>query len=407
MKILQVHKFLAPRDGASNYMLQLSGLLEAAGHEVIPFATKHKGVLDTPYTSYFPPYIDLRDPSNHSFSTKVKAVKTMWWSGEARRSMARLLDEHPVDVAHLHNIYHHLSPSILPELAKRRIPIVMTVHDYNLLSPNYSLFHHGRIHEEEAKGLHLSAIAHKSIQNSYLQSAVCVAELLLHNKLLMVYKRYIDRLICPSQFAYDLFARLGWSKDVLLHVPHPVSFPLVPVKTYDNVGPVTYMGRLSEEKGLWYLLEAAALLPEIPFALYGDGPLRTKLEARVKELELHNVRFPGFVTGAAVEEALVKASVLVLPSVWYENYPLAILEAKALGKIMIGSAIGGIPELLPAELAVPPGNAKALAERIHEWYTKPEQDRLAMGKKLQSQVYSVNDPAHHVAQIMALYESLV
>lgn len=407
MNILQVHKYLAPRDGASNYMLELSSLLEHAGHKVVPFATNHPGVLETPYTSFFPPYFDLYDPASHSFANKVRAVRTMWWSKEARKGISRLLDAYPVQVAHLHNIYHHLSPSILPELGKRRIPIVMTVHDYNLLSPNYTMFHHGRIHEEEARGLHVRAIANKSIHNNYAQSAVCVMELILHHNILAVYKRYVDRLICPSQFSYDLLVKYGWSKETLVHIPHPVAIPKKIITSYPNVGPVTYMGRLAEEKGLWHLLEAAAMLPDIPFAIYGDGPLRDALQKRVKELELHNVMFGGFVRGEEVTEALHKANLMVLPSVWYENYPLAILEAKAMGKILIGSAIGGIPELIPSALAVPPGNTKALAERIQEWYTKSSSERFEMGKALQKEVYMRNDAEQHITQIMSLYEQLI
>ncbi len=407
MNILQVHKFLSPRDGASKYMLELSALLEDAGHTVVPFATNHPGVLETPYTKFFPPYIDLQHPSVHSWRQKWKAVTTMWWSREARRGMAALLDAHPVQVAHLHNIYHHLSPSLLPELVKRKIPVVMTVHDYNLLSPNYTMFRHGRVHEEEAQGFHTRAISNKSIRGSYAQSAVCVAELVFHHKILAVYKRSIDRLICPSQFAYDVFVKYGWSKDVLMHIPHPVTIPQKTITSYPNVGPVTYIGRLAEEKGLWYLLEVAAMLPDIPFAIYGEGPIGEALRTRVHELELHNVRFGGFVSGAALDEAYSKAKLLVLPSLWYENYPLAILEAKAMGKIIIGSAIGGIPEMVPSALAVPAGNSAALAERIRAWYTKSSAERLAMGQKLQKEVYATNDPLRHMTAITSLYEHLV
>ncbi len=407
MNILQVHKYFWPRDGASKYMLDLSSILGKQNHVVIPFSTKHPQNLPTPFESYFIPSIDIHEPEKMRFSEKVHGVKTMLWSKEAAKEMKRLLQDQSVHVAHLHNIYHHISPSILPVLADKKIPVVMTVHDYALLSPNYTLFHHGQIHEEEMMGWYVRAILNKSIKNSRLYSAICVAEMILHHKMLRVYEKNIDVLICPSLFSYELFRRMGWNPEKLVHIPHPVDAHGFPDMTTEDNGTVVYSGRLSEEKGLETLFAAASATPEIPYVICGDGPMRQALEKRAEDLHIRNVTFAGFLSGLELYRVIGSARFVVVPSVWYENYPLAILEAKAMGKVVIGSAIGGIPEMIPAHMAAPAGNATVLAETIRYWFNAKREEREKIGAANREEVMRENDPVAHGIKIEEVYQNLV
>ena len=384
-------------------MLQLSDLLQAKGHTVIPFAMQQKETLQTPYNKYFVSEMELHDPHGVSFGKKIFSATRFIYSREARRNLEKLLQEHPIDIAHLHNIYHHISPSILFALKRRKIPVVMTLHDYSILSPSYTLFHHGAIHEEDARGWYTTCIKNKCVKNSTSASALATFEMILHHKIFRWYERHVDKFIAPSQWMIDLCVKHGWPREKFIHIPHPVEAQTDVWQ--DGVG-VVYAGRLSEEKGLDVLLDAATQISDVPFIIVGTGPLEHHLRERVRAEKITNVRFTGFQTGAQLKQLLQHARLHVLPSVWYENYPLSILEAKAQAKIVVGSRIGGIPELLPQELLVEPGRSSDLAKTLKMWYTASSEKRRELGKKLQLESQKINDPGEHVASILGLYQGL-
>ncbi len=403
MNIVQAHKFFWYRDGASNYAWSLASSLEKAGHTVIPFSTKHTQNNPTAYARYFVDYTDLSDIHQLSVSKKITAATTYLYSRQAKQNMQNLLKEHPIDIVHLHNIYHHISPSILSEIKKRRIPIVMTLHDYKLFSPNYTMFHHGSIHEEDAQGWYLSCIKNKCVKDSRVQSILATTEMIFHHKICRFFKKHIDMLICPSIFMRNLCLKYGWEEKKCIHIPHPVeSSSLSRIKGNH----VAYIGRLSEEKGLLVLLDAAHQTPNIPYTIVGDGPLKNDIEKYLKTNNIRNVSLVGFKTGIALEKEITHARVLVLPSIWYENYPLSILEAKAKGKIVIGSDIGGIPELLPASCLFPPGDAEALASTIEQWFFADQKTTQAIKKQHSIDIQRINNPQDHLEKIVDLYEYL-
>jgi glycosyltransferase involved in cell wall biosynthesis len=404
MRILQIHKYYWPRDGASKYMLQLSALLEQAGHTVIPFSMENEQNLDSPYKSFFVSGMDLSDPRTLSSSQKRSYALRMLFSREAKSNLSRLLEKERIDVAHIHNIYHHISPSILGVLKKHKIPIVMTLHDYKLLSPNYSLFHHGQIHEEDAKGWYGSCVRNKCVKGNKMYSRLARLEMIFHHKIGRFYERHIDRFIAPSRFMHEICVRHGWPAEKFAHIVHPVETPNKP-SISDGYSAI-YLGRLSEEKGVDVLVRAATHMPDIPIRIVGDGPKHDNLRSTIKKLKVKNVTLTGFKTGATLQAEIDRARVLVMPSIWYENYPLSVLEAKAAGKIVIASHIGGLPELVPKPLLVPPGDPKTLAQTLRLWYGKPLPQRQKMGHSLQNEVRSINDPGKHTRAIERLYSSL-
>ena len=405
MNILQIHKFFYKRDGASNYMFELSELLHEQGHNVIPFSTNHPKNIKSPYSKYFVTYRDLSDTKNISFLQKIKIIDNFIYSHEAKIKLEQLLDnEVQIDIAHIHNIYHHITPSILPVLKKRGIKIVMTLHDYKLFSPNYSMFHHGKIQKKDAKGWYLKNIFGKSFDNSYSKSILVTAEMIFHHKIMNYYGKYVDMFIAPSKFMKDLYIEMGWPKDKITHITNPA----MPIKQQGFVEGkyVTYVGSLIEQKGIQYLLEAAQRLPEIPFMIIGTGQNQSEYKSFVKKHNIKNIRFTGFQTGATLKSLLQEARIVVLPSVWYENYPLSILEAKMAQKVTIASDIGGLPEIVPKELLVAPNDSNDLALKIQTWYVADKIKRQEMGKKLRAQVLDHNDPQKHVQKIIAVYTSV-
>jgi len=403
MNILQAHKYYWHRDGASNVMLFLSQLLEENGHKVVPFAMTQEETRRTPYSKYFVSEMNLREPEKLSFGKKIGHAGRTIYSQEAKKKMRSLLDNEKIDIAHLHNIYHHISPSILPVLKKKGVKIVLTLHDYKLLSPNYSLFHHGKVHEEDARGWHMSCVKNKCMKDSRAQSFVATAEMIFHHKVMKYFDRYVDHFIAPSQFMMDTCIRFGWDRSRFTHIPNPIDLSRYQPGGTDG-GYVAYVGRLSEEKGVRVFLDAAKQNASISHKIVGSGPEEGVLKERVKKEGITNVEFTGFQTGDALDKLIREARVLAVPSMWYENYPLSILEPKALGKVVVGSKIGGIPELLPEALLCEPGNAATLAEKIKLWYDAPSTKRKEMGMVLRKQVEKVNDPGRFVERMLEAYK---
>lgn len=405
MNILQIHKFFWKRDGASNYMFALSDLLHDQGHNVIPFSTKHPKNIDSPYSKYFVTYRDLSGKTKTSFKQKLENLDNFIYSHEAKKNLEKLLDnEVNIDVAHIHNIYHHITPSILPVLKKRNIKVVMTLHDYKLFSPNYSMFHHGQVQTQDHKYCYLNCLKHKCFKDSYVKSAIVTAEMIFHHKIMNYYGKYVDMFIAPSKFMKDMYIKMGWPKEKIIHVTNPALH--IKKQNYKEGNYVTYAGALIYEKGLQHLLEAAQMLPDVPFMIIGTGANEKELKAYVKRHQVTNVRFTGFQTGNTLKSLIQDARLLVLPSIWNENYPLSILEAKIAQKVTIASDIGGLPELVPKELLTVPGSSQDLADKIGKWYNTDKTKREAMGKKLRAQVLDHNDPDKHVKKIISIYKSI-
>lgn len=405
MNILQVHKFFWKRDGASNYFFSLSEGLQKKGHTVVPFSMMHPNNESSPYSKWFVSQLDLDQPSSVSIAKKIRSAGRMMYSLEAKRKITQLLSQEKVDVVHLHNIYHHISPSILPVIKKQGIPIVMTLHDYKLISPNYSLFHHGAVHEEDGEGWYVSCVKNKCMKDSRLQSVVVTAEMIFHHKIMRYYERLVDRFISPSEFLIDLCVKHGWPRSRFVHLPNPIDHHIF-MPTFPDEGYVLYAGRLSEEKGLHVLLDAARQTPDIPYVLVGTGPMVGDIERRITVEKIHNVTCRGFLQGEKLQGVLRGARLMVLPAIWYENYPLSVLEAKAMGKVVIASNIGGLPEILPADLLCPVGDAKRLAGRIRSWYYMSPSVRTERGKELCRDTQATNDPEAHLNALVGLYQEL-
>ncbi len=389
-------------------MLELSGLLTAAGHEVIPFATKDDKTLSTPYEKYFIPYVDLSHPERVSFFDKLRIASEIIYSPRARRNMERLLDDvGHIDILHIHNIYHHISPSILLACKKRGIPIVMTLHDYKLICPNYTMYHHGMIHEEDCDHWYESCIGDRCVRDSLPHSTLSTIEMVIHHKIFRWYEKYVDLFISPSQFLIDTCVNHGWSTDKFVHIPNPVPLEVRSAQFTANRndgGYVAYIGRLSEEKGVQKLVWAAARLPHIPFRIAGEGSLYELLRQEIVSGGIKNIELVGFLQGDALDRFTQEARLLVVPSVWYENNPLAVLEAKAKGRVVIASAIGGLPEMLPSSLLFPTGDIGALCALISRWFDADVSERENMGLALRQDVERHNNEADHLRAVLHVYQ---
>ena len=402
MRILHCNKFLYRRGGAEAYMEGVATLQQERGHEVAFFGMTHPANPALPYAEHFPDQVEFDRPVD-GVLPKARAFGRMLYSSSARRGMAAVVADFRPDVVHLHNIYHSLSPSILRPLEAAGVPTVMTLHDYKLACPTYRFLDKGEVCEACLGGNFAQATLRRCKDGSLLQSAAATIEMTVHRRT----GAYgpIDIFISPSRFLAQKMVEAGVYPDRMRVVNHFVDTSQLPAKTAAG-GPIVFAGRLSHEKGVDVLIEAVALLgPGVKLEVAGEGAESERLEALADRLAPGQVHFHGRLPRSAVLDLIRSATVSCLPSRWYENQPMAVLESLAIGVPVVATALGGHPELVQpgrtGEL-VPPNDARALADALRRLIDDPDR-AMEMGRRGRAVVERDFSPDLHVGNLEEMY----
>lgn len=407
MKVIHANKFHYLQGGTERYYLDTMELLEKEGVDCIPFAMEHEKNLESKYSNYFVSNVDF---SKVRFDKEgLRVLGRMLYSFEAKEKIGKLVEDEKPDLVHVHNIYHQISPSILHELKRRKIPVVMTVHDYKIISPDYLLFTEypkPRYTQDCKKYRYYNAIRTKSIKNSYSASALAAFEMYFH-KMLQIYERNVDLFIAPSQFVKDTLIEWGQdgSKIEVLH--HYVKYDDYPYSfMYNSQDPyIIYWGRHSSEKGPEYLVAAMEKLPHIKLKMAGTGPQHEYLKQLAQDKGLKNIEFLGFVPDDELSHLARDAQFTVVPSVFPETFGLVITEAFAFGKPVVGPRRGAPIELIEDDkngYLFDAQNVSDLAKKIDQLWNQKEKIH-AMGKYARSQAEKKFAPKKHVEALIDMY----
>lgn len=320
--------------------LEHANLFEQLGWENAFFSMRHPKNLDTPWSNYF--VDELEFGHSYSASQKILMASKVVYSLEAQRKLRRLLQDFPADIAHLHCIYHHLSPSILTTLRDADVPVVMTAHDLKIACPAYKMLNDGGICEHCRDGRLFNVVKHRCVRSSLSASAIVWAESTLH-RWLNSYRVRTSRIVAPSRFYMDKFIEWGWPKEKFSHIPNYIDSSIY-IPEYIAGNYFLYFGRLAPEKGVATLMRAAKA-SSVKLKIVGSGPLEADLKTLQDKLQ-GDIEFLGYRSGTELQSLIRGAKATVLPSEWYENAPMSILESYALGTPVIGARIGGIPEMI-------------------------------------------------------------
>jgi glycosyltransferase involved in cell wall biosynthesis len=401
VRILHVNKYLYRRGGAESYMLDLAGLQAAAGHQVEFFGMTHPDNPPHRYAAHFPEHVQLEPPPSRA-DRRLAAAARMIWSPSARRGMEAVLGSFRPDVVHLHNIYHQLSPSVLRPLAERHVPAVMTLHDYKLVCPSYLFLAQGRVCEACLDGHFRHAVTRRCKDGSLGASAVLALESTVHRRA----GAYgpVQVFISPSRFLAAKMTQGGVYPDRLEVLSGFVDTHGVPPKAQPGGG-IVYAGRLSHEKGVDVLVEAVARLGDARLEVIGDGPERSRLEALAATRAPGRVRFHGRVPRAHVLDVVRAGAVAAMPSRCHDNQPIAVLEAFGCGVPVVGTNLGGLPELVDGGCGeiVPPDNPDAMAASLGRLLADPKR-ASAMGRAARSKAEREFAPDRHLAALGRLYQ---
>lgn len=403
MKILAVNKFFYRKGGSEAYFLGLNDLLKENNIEVIPFSMKDKKNIPSKYESYF---IENIDYSHMDIKTKLVNSMKMIYSFEAEKKIEKIVADTKPEIAHLHIFQHQLSPSILHGLKKYNVKIVNTVHDLKVICPNYKMLNKNGNCEECKGGRYYRCFSNSCVKGSKLNSAVSVMEAYV-NKFIKSYS-YVDKFICPSKFYRDKFIEFGVPKEKVIYIPNFIDLDkFTPNYEHDNY--FVYVGRLSEEKGIKTLIEAMKSINGIKLRIVGTGPLENELKEIKDQLNLENVEFLGFKIGDELKTIVSNSMFTVVPSEWYENCPMTVIESMAYGKAVLGSDSGGIPELIrnnETGLIFKTGDKNDLIDKIQYLIENPDRVKT-MGINGRKAAESEYNKDIHFQRIKKVYDELL
>jgi glycosyltransferase involved in cell wall biosynthesis len=401
--LLSINNYFYPRGGAEVLFLEQNRVLEGAGWQVVPFAMRHPQNLPTPWAGYFPDEIEFG--RSYRLGTKLLHAQRVIFSLQARSRLRELLKQVRPRIAHVHNIYHHLSPSILPTLRAAGIPVVMTVHDLKLACPAYTMMTANKPCERCRGGRIHNVVVYRCIKGSLALSSLIMVETFVH-RLLRLYDANVSRFVVPSRFVLEKLVQWGWARERFAHIPNFVN-----VEQFHPERPIgrrfVYCGRLQSLKGVETLVRAAARA-KVPVTIAGTGPDEIRLRKLSVDLRA-DVEFLGHLCEDALIDVIQSARAIVVPSEVNENAPLALLEGYAAGRPVIGARIGGVPELVREEetgVLFASGDVDGLAAALDQFATLPRGRLTEMGAAARRWVEQDFTATRYRNRLLALYGSL-
>ncbi len=395
MKVLLVHNFYKSSypSGEDIVFKNEEGLLKNNNIEVITY-TKHND--------------EIKD---YELADKVFLSFRNVWSKRTYKEIKEIIRKEKPDIAHFHNIWYLISPSAYYACKDAGVPVVQTLHNFRIFCANGLMLRKNKICEKCLSVLPWRAIFYGCYRDSRLYSVPVALSELVH-KVIGTWKEAVDIYIAVTKFSQEKFVEAGLPKNKVIVKPNFLINPPNPSFVYRDY--ILFVGRLSSEKGVETLIEAFKILlfnisKELTLKIIGEGPLKEHLEKKIKSENIKNVEFLGMLNHSETIEVLKNAKFLVLPSIWYEMFPMVILEAFACGKSVIASNLGALVDIISdgrTGLLFEPGNSEELASKIR-WLMENENILLEMGKNARTEFEEKYTPEKNFKLLMNIYTQIL
>ena len=383
MKVLIVHNEYGKFSGEEAVVQSLSRLLVEHEHQIHHFSRSSAEI----------PGMQLGN---------IRAFFSGLYSFSSRKAMRRCLQEFKPDIVHVHNLFPFISPSVLGVCRRARVPVVMTVHNYRLMCPNGLHMNNGKICEKCCRGREWWCILQNCEKSLFKSIGYALRNYIART--LRLFHDNVTMYTCLAVFQKRRLIAAGFPESHIAVIPNMFSFSMKGNSSPGEGEYVSYVGRLSEEKGLLALFEAARASSNIPFKIAGTGPL--DISPTVKSA---NCELVGFLAQDKLIEFYQNSRFLVFPSICYEPFGLTIVEAMLHGKAVIASNIGGIPEIVEdgvTGLLFEPGNVEDLAEKIRYLWEQLELCRQ-MGQAGREKAIRQYSPEKYYSRLMDVYDKAV
>lgn len=378
MHILIAHNTYQQRGGEDSVVEAEISLLRAHGHEVTVYTRSNDDIAATPKASV--------------------ALQTLW-SSQTSRELAALVQSYQPNVIHVHNTFPLISPSLYWAASQAGVPVVQTLHNFRLHCPQAMYLRDGKVCEDCLGKLPWRGAVRGCYRGSKAQSAVLAGMVTLH-RALGTWQNKVTRYIALNEFCRNKFIEGGLPPDRIVIKPNFVDFA-TPVAGA-RAG-FLFVGRLSAEKGVGILVNAAQALGSEQVRVAGTGPEAGLL------VGVPGLQALGALGGGSVRAEMSQATALVLPSIWYENFPRTLVEAFGCGLPVIASRIGALSELVQdgiTGLLFEPGNAQELAEKMRWAQAHPEQ-MAEMGRNARALYEAEFTAERNYHQLMAIYQDAI
>jgi glycosyltransferase involved in cell wall biosynthesis len=407
MNILLANWTWYPSGGDWTYLNHLNTLLKEHGHTIIPFSMQNERNVQTPYSKYFIQHIDYKELNkNKNIQNSYTVLTRSIYSREAKRNLERLLAENVVDIAQFNNIHNYLTPSIIPVLRKKGIPIVWRILDYKLICPNTTFVSGERICESCRNKLFMMCTFKKCKKDSLRASMIASLEAYFYS--FLGYYKYVDLFLFQSEFSRNKFVEYGFDSKKTAVMKNPIDAANT-VPAYNHKDFILFVGRLERIKGIYTLLQAMKNLPEIQLKVIGDGKEYDDCREYIRHHQLNNVELVGAKWGEELDIILGQSAFTIVPSEWYEVSPYSLLQSFACGKPVIGTDIAGIRDLIDDGLnglLFKMGDSLDLEAKIRSLYSSKE-SIVTMGKNSRATVDKYHSYDHYYKETMSIFQNLI
>lgn len=344
--------------------------------------------------------VELFERSSEALSpSPLVMVRELVWNSSVHRELAAVLARFKPDVVHVHNTFPLVSPAVYWAAGAARVPVVQTLHNFRLMCLNALFLREDKVCEACMGHLPWRGVVRACYRESHAASAALAGMLAVHRGM-GTYRNKVARYIALNEFCRAKFIEGGLPADRLVVKPNFVDLA-APVSEPRNG--VLFVGRLSAEKGVVTLAEAMALLRDVRLRVAGDGPEAGLLDG------MAGVNRLGSLPGEAVRQEMCRAVALVVPSIWYENFPRTIVEAFACGLPVIASRIGALAEIVrngDTGLLFEAGNPHDLAEKLAWAQAHPEQMAM-MGRNAREQYEAEFSSEVNYRRLMEIYDGVL
>lgn len=342
MKVLLVNKFHYIKGGSERYYFTLAETFAKIGYEVIYFAMINEKNYDCAQSNYFV----SNASTTGGFKSKLNMIMHIAYKKEAYQKMKSLCESEKPDLVILNLVHKQLTCSVIDAIKtyNKNLPIFWTMHDLICVCPAYTMLDgKGNICEKCLHGDFSNCKKNNCAHGSKMMSILSTYEANIIKK--KGWYNMIDLFICPSNFYKNKLIEANFTKSKIEWIRNPLPLDTKYELNNHDDKYILFFGRLSKEKGIKTLIDAMKD-KNYNLKVLGTGPLANELNEYVKSNNIDNVELCGFKSGEELTNYVRNSRCVVLPSEWYENGPYSAMEAMALGKPLIVSNLGGLPELV-------------------------------------------------------------
>lgn len=324
MKILVGHNYYQQPGGEDAVFRSEVDLLKSSGHEVCLYERHNNEI-------------------KPDLFSRISHVTSLRFSKESYDQMRSLIRSFKPDVAHFHNTFFVMTPSVLYACKDEGVPVIVSLHNFRLMCLNGLFFRDGKPCEDCLAGSRISGIIHRCYRGSLAFSAIA-ADMTDHHWRRKTWENTVDRFVVATDFTRKKYIQAGIPIEKIMVLPHFVKEPST--LSQDRANYALYAGRLSQEKGISVLLEAWRQVKDLPLYIVGQGPMQEEVENYIKTQGLSHVKMLGFLEPQEYLKTLAQAKILIVPSICYENFPRVVVEAYACGVPVLANRVGTMEEIV-------------------------------------------------------------